>query len=56
MAYFLLLMFFLASYLFFETLNLIVGNNEKIGFKRFMFILTSVCISVALFYLIIEAS
>ena len=52
MAYLLIALLFIATYLFFETINLIVGNKENIKQKRFMFILTSANISVAIFYLI----
>ena len=52
MAYLLIALLFIATYLFFETINLIVGNKENIKQKRFMFILTSASISVTIFYLI----
>lgn len=52
MAYLLIALLFVATYLFFETINFIVGNKENIKQKRFMFILTSASISVTIFYLI----
>lgn len=52
MAYLLIALLFIATYLFFETINLIVGNKENIKQKRFMFILTSASISVTIFHLI----
>lgn len=53
MPFFVLAMLFVAAYLFFETLNLIVGNKEKMLVKRLMFVVTSVSISLALFYLVL---
>ena len=50
MAYVLIAMLFISSYLIFETMNLIVGNKENISAKRIMFTITSLSITATIFY------